>query len=91
MKSPEEKPENPEPPKPEEPKPQKPEEEHNFRPEVGSYVSNIQAANSMFNLRLYDRLGETQYTDALTGEQKVTSMWMRHVGGHNRSSAMSDN
>mgnify|MGYP001184724185 FL=1 len=37
----------------------------------------------MFVPRLYDRLGETQYIDALTCEQKVTSMWMRHVGGHN--------
>lgn len=37
----------------------------------------------MFVTRLHDRLGETQYIDALTGEQKVTSMWMRHVGGHN--------
>ncbi len=33
---------------------------------------------------MHDRLGETQYIDALTGEEKVTSMWMRHVGGHNR-------
>ena len=24
-----------------------------------------------------------RYIDALTGEQKVTSMWMRQVGGHN--------
>ncbi|WP_407579002.1 autotransporter outer membrane beta-barrel domain-containing protein [Citrobacter koseri] len=86
-------PEKPEPSKPEKPEPPvKPEEgEQHYRPEAASYASNIQAANNMFNLRLYDRLGETQYTDALTGEQKVTSMWMRHVGGHNRSSAMSDN
>ena len=34
--------------------------------------------------RLHDRLGETQYTDMLTGEQKVTSLWMRNVGGHTR-------
>lgn len=38
----------------------------------------------MFITRLHDRLGETQYTDMLTGEEKVTSMWMRNVGGHNR-------
>lgn len=37
----------------------------------------------MFNTRLHDRLGETQYTDAFTGEEKVTGMWMRQVGGHN--------
>ncbi|ABP62811.1 autotransporter outer membrane beta-barrel domain-containing protein [Enterobacter sp. 638] len=55
-----------------------------FRPEMGSYSANLAAANNMFVLRLHDRLGETQYTDMLTGENKVTSMWMRHVGGHTR-------
>lgn len=54
----------------------------NVRPEAGSYISNIAAANTMFINRLHDRLGETQYIDALTGEKKVTSMWMRNVGGH---------
>ncbi|EOI1353988.1 autotransporter outer membrane beta-barrel domain-containing protein [Citrobacter amalonaticus] len=57
---------------------------HQYRPETGSYLANILAANTLFNTRLHDRLGETQYTDALTGEQKVTSLWMRHIGGHNR-------
>lgn len=59
-----------------------PEPAPNVRPEAGSYISNISAANTMFINRLHDRLGETQYTDALTGEKKVTSMWMRNVGGH---------
>ena len=62
------------------PSPHKP----NERPEAGSYISNLMAANTMFNARLHDRLGETQYTDALTGEKKVTSMWMRNVGSHTR-------
>lgn len=53
------------------------------RPEGGSYIANLAAANTMFNTRLHDRLGETQYTDAFTGEEKVTGMWMRQVGGHN--------
>ena len=53
-----------------------------LRPEGGSYTANLAAANTLFVTRLHDRLGETQYIDALTGEQKVTSMWMRHVGGH---------
>ncbi|KFC08493.1 putative autotransporter protein [Trabulsiella guamensis ATCC 49490] len=52
-----------------------------LRPEAGSYISNIAAANTLFNHRLHDRLGEPQYTD------NATSMWMRHVGGHERSSA----
>lgn len=55
-----------------------------YRPEAGSYVANLSAANTLFITRLHDRLGETQYTDALTGEQKVTNMWLRNVGGHNR-------
>ncbi|MEZ2577874.1 MULTISPECIES: autotransporter outer membrane beta-barrel domain-containing protein [Buttiauxella] len=53
------------------------------RPESASYTANLAAANTMFVTRLHDRLGETQYTDALTGEQKVTSLWLRQVGGHN--------
>jgi len=56
------------------------------RPESGAYASNMAAANTLFNTRLQDRLGETHYVDALTGEQKVTSMWLRNVGGHTRSS-----
>ncbi|KOQ81116.1 autotransporter outer membrane beta-barrel domain-containing protein, partial [Pluralibacter gergoviae] len=55
-----------------------------YRPEAGSYIANLAAANTMFITRLHDRLGETQYTDALTGEQRVTSLWMRQVGTHNR-------
>jgi len=55
-----------------------------LRPEAGSYITNLVAANTMFNTRLHDRLGETQYTDALTGEKRVTSLWLRQVGTHNR-------
>lgn len=56
---------------------------NSYRPESGTYSSNLAAANTLFSMTLHDRLGETQYTDALTGEQKVTSMWMRAVGGRN--------
>ncbi|RLP44338.1 autotransporter outer membrane beta-barrel domain-containing protein [Salmonella enterica] len=52
------------------------------RPEVGSYISNIDAVNNMFVTGLYDRLGKMQYIDVITGEQRETSMWMRHEGGH---------
>ena len=58
--------------------------EHQLRPEAGSYLANNYAANTLFMTRLHDRLGETQYTDMLTGEKKVTSLWMRNVGGHAR-------
>lgn len=60
-----------------------PESEHVNRPEGGSYIANLVAANTMFINRLHDRLGEAQYTDALTGEKKVTSLWLRQIGGHN--------
>ncbi|CNK37454.1 autotransporter protein [Yersinia enterocolitica] len=66
-------------------KPTDPSKPSILRPEVSSYAANIAGANTLFMTRLHDRLGETQYIDALTGEEKVTSMWMRHVGGHNRS------
>ncbi|CBG88400.1 putative outer membrane autotransporter [Citrobacter rodentium ICC168] len=55
-----------------------------FRPEGSEYAANLQAANTLFVHRLHDRLGETHYVDALTGEEKVTSMWLRNVGGHTR-------
>uniref|UniRef100_A0A182SXU4 Autotransporter domain-containing protein n=1 Tax=Anopheles maculatus TaxID=74869 RepID=A0A182SXU4_9DIPT len=55
------------------------------RPEAGSYTANLAAANNLFVTSLNDRQGETQYIDALTGEHKVTSLWMRNEGGHNRS------
>ncbi|NUU68278.1 autotransporter outer membrane beta-barrel domain-containing protein [Enterobacteriaceae bacterium BIT-l23] len=55
-----------------------------LRPEGSEYATNLQAANTLFVHRLHDRLGETHYVDALTGEEKVTSMWLRHVGGHTR-------
>ncbi|PKA29249.1 hypothetical protein CWR41_04670 [Cedecea lapagei] len=55
-----------------------------YRPEAGSYITNMAAANTLCTTRLHDRLGETQYTDAVTGEQRVTSLWLRQVGTHNR-------
>ncbi|EBR0232329.1 autotransporter outer membrane beta-barrel domain-containing protein, partial [Salmonella enterica subsp. enterica serovar Hadar] len=79
---------DPEPkPKPEpEPEPEKPiidpPVNPAIRPEAGGYISNLQMANTLFNVRLHDRLGETQYTDVLTGERKVTSLWLRNVAGH---------
>ena len=66
------------------PPPAPPKGEHQYRPEFGSYQANGYAANRVFMTRLHDRLGETQYTDMLTGEKKVTSLWMRNVGGHTR-------
>lgn len=55
------------------------------RPESAVYAANISAANTLFTHLLHDRLGETHYVDALTGQQKVTSMWLRNLGGHTRA------
>lgn len=59
-------------------------DDNDLRPEAGSYTANIAAANNMFVTRLHERQGQMQYTDVISGEQKNTSMWMRHEGGHNR-------
>lgn len=61
----------------------------NYRPEAGAYTANLIAANTLFNLSLNDRAGETDYIDVATGTIKTTSLWMRNVGGHQRF-AMSD-
>ncbi|STE16458.1 autotransporter outer membrane beta-barrel domain-containing protein [Citrobacter sp. wls718] len=58
--------------------------EHAVRPEAGLYGMNLAAANTLFHTRLQDRLGETRYTDIVTGEEYVTSMWQRNIGGHTR-------
>jgi autotransporter family porin len=55
-----------------------------IRPEGKAYASNMQAANTLFNMTLHDRLGETHYVDAL-GQEHTTSLWLRQVGGHTRS------
>ncbi|MEX3021813.1 autotransporter outer membrane beta-barrel domain-containing protein [Kluyvera sp. STS39-E] len=56
----------------------------NARPEGGSYIANLAAANRLFNVRLHDRSGETWYQDPVTGEAQVTSLWLRQVGSHSK-------
>ena len=55
---------------------------HTYRPERGSYASNLQAAATMFNMRLKDRQGSRVYADPVTGERYESSLWLRSVGGH---------
>lgn len=69
---------------PVQPEPIPEEGESAIRPEAGLYAVNLAAANALFNTRLHDRLGETHYVDAVTGEEAVTSLWLRNVGGHTR-------
>ncbi|ENN7017481.1 autotransporter outer membrane beta-barrel domain-containing protein [Enterobacter ludwigii] len=58
--------------------------EERRRPEAGSYTANLTAANNMFITRLHDRMGGTPYTDG-HGEYRISSLWMRQEGGHNRA------
>ncbi len=55
---------------------------HIWRPEAGSYVANLMAANTMFNHTLEDRHGSI-VIDPVTGQRYETTLWVRAVGGHN--------
>jgi autotransporter family porin len=55
-----------------------------YRPESGSYIANIVAANTLFLTRLHDRQGEHEYVDYTTGERHSTTLWMRNTGSHSR-------
>lgn len=54
------------------------------RPESGSYTANFVAANTLFITSLHERPQETRYIDALTGEQKVSNIWLRHAVNRHR-------
>ncbi|WP_205411446.1 autotransporter outer membrane beta-barrel domain-containing protein [Candidatus Fukatsuia symbiotica] len=66
---------------PVEPEINEPIKEPILRPEVGGYLNNITIANTMFNMRLHERLGEMQYTDFLGSKEKITNLWFRSTGG----------
>ncbi|WP_336709960.1 MULTISPECIES: autotransporter outer membrane beta-barrel domain-containing protein, partial [unclassified Cedecea] len=55
---------------------------HTYRPERGNYAANLQAAATMFNMRLKDRQSGMIYTNLATGERHESSLWVRSVGGH---------
>ncbi|MDR6299333.1 autotransporter outer membrane beta-barrel domain-containing protein [Pantoea dispersa] len=57
-----------------------------YRPEAAAYTANLQAANTLFDLSMRDRSGETRYSDPVTGETRTTSLWMRNLGSHGRAS-----
>lgn len=54
-----------------------------LRPEAGSYVANLAAANTLFVMRLNDRAGETRYIDPVTEQERSSRFWLRQIGGHN--------
>ena len=50
-----------------------------MRPEAGSYLANLVAANTLFDMRLHDRVGESQFLDSAVvkeGEDEP-SVWAR--------------
>ncbi|WP_239349197.1 autotransporter outer membrane beta-barrel domain-containing protein [Snodgrassella communis] len=51
-----------------------------FRPETGSYASNLAAANTLFSMRLADR-----QTDSVSANNKQSNAWVRIVQGHNKN------
>jgi len=55
-----------------------------YRPESGSYIANIAAANTLFMTRLHDRQGEQTWVDSVTGDRHDTTMWMRNNASHTR-------
>ncbi|SFD29248.1 autotransporter outer membrane beta-barrel domain-containing protein [Pragia fontium] len=57
-----------------------------IEPEVGAYVGNQVVANTLFNLRLHDRLGEPQFTAHAQGDRSLaSSMWLRVVSSQERN------
>ena len=57
-----------------------------YRPEIGSYLANLEAANNMFNMRLTDRQGEAR---GLRGggfdtDKNKGNIWMRATGSKNK-------
>lgn len=66
---------------PTEPSPSEPQ----VRPEVGSYLMNLAAANTLFSLSLDDREGATEYRGQQNGRGTLAStFWLRQEGGQNR-------
>lgn len=55
---------------------------HQLRPDTGSYLSNLDAARSMFVTRLRDRAGEMRLLDPRSGNETPTSLWLRQTGIH---------
>lgn len=54
-----------------------------FRPEIGGYIANSAAAATLFNLSLYDRLGNRSLSDS--DRPQGSSVWLRQTAGHHRS------
>lgn len=60
------------------------------RPEVGSYIANMAAANTMFIFSAADRPGITEYRNAMTGKTEKTTLWLRNNVAHGRFNDSTD-
>ena len=59
--------------------------DHAVRPEAASYATNLYAANTMFTMKLSDRLGGALFSENLkSGGKNAGSFWLRTAGGHTR-------
>ncbi len=57
-------------------------------PQAGSYIANQLATQQMFMTDdLQYRLGERLYTDPITGETDISSLWLNTTGSKNRFSS----
>ena len=63
---------------------------HIVKPELGSYAANLLASNTLFNMTLNDRLGETRYSDALKDQKHSGNIWIRTAGGKTHSKMFDD-
>ena len=63
---------------------------HYVKPELGSYAANMLASNTLFTMSLYDRLGETRYSDALKSQKKSGNVWICMQGGKNHTNMYDD-
>ena len=63
---------------------------HIVKPELGSYAANLLASNTLFNMSLSDRLGETRYSDALKAQKHSGNIWIRTAGGKSHTRMLDD-
>ncbi|EGY4497194.1 autotransporter outer membrane beta-barrel domain-containing protein [Salmonella enterica] len=73
----------PVPPGPTPPVPPKP--VHKMRPEAGTYAENLRQANTLFLTGAEQRRGVGTYTDAVTGQTDISTLWLSQTGGHARN------
>lgn len=66
----------------------KDEGEDTFTPDIGSYTANEVIGNTLFNMRLEDREGASQYQSL--GDNDKGNTWIRMYGNHQQFKSMGD-